>query len=56
MIVLHSHMIAYYEIINTTDRIGNITPTCNSQKGVYGTFLGFGISFSIHFVHLHVDL
>jgi hypothetical protein len=41
IIILHSHMIFYYEISNVSDRFGNIVPACNGQKGIYRTFLGF---------------
>jgi hypothetical protein len=34
-------MFVYYEIANASDQFGNITPQCNSQKGIYRTFLGF---------------
>ncbi|CAF0898362.1 unnamed protein product [Adineta steineri] len=41
MIILHIHMISYYEITYVSDRFGNISPSCNSQTGTYRTFLGF---------------
>jgi hypothetical protein len=33
-------MLVYYEIGNVTNQFGTITPQCNSQKGIYRTFLG----------------
>ena len=39
--ILHSHMLVYYEISNTSDRFGNIVPSCNGRKDIYRTFLGF---------------
>jgi uncharacterized membrane protein (UPF0182 family) len=34
-------MLVYYEITNVSNQFGTITPQCNSQKGIYRTFLGF---------------
>jgi hypothetical protein len=34
-------MLVYYEIAYVSNQFGNITPQCNSQKGIYRTFLGF---------------
>jgi growth hormone secretagogue receptor len=41
ILISYSHMLVYYEIINVSNQFGNITPQCNSQKGIYRTFLGF---------------
>jgi len=34
-------MLVYFEITNVSNQFGSITPQCNSQKGIYRTFLGF---------------
>jgi len=34
-------MLVYYEIANVSNQFGSITPVCNSEKGIYRTFLGF---------------
>ncbi len=40
VLILYFHMLVYYEIGNVTNQFGTITPQCNSQKGIYRTFLG----------------
>jgi hypothetical protein len=40
VLISYSHMLVYYEIINVTNQFGIITPQCNSQPGIYRTFLG----------------
>ena len=37
--LLYSHMIIFYVIDDTSDSLGNITSSCNSQKGIYRTFI-----------------
>jgi len=39
--ILYCHMLVYYQITYASDQFGNITPQCNSQTGIYRTFLGF---------------
>jgi hypothetical protein len=41
VLISYYHMLVYYEIINVLNQFGSITPQCNSQKGIYRTFLGF---------------
>jgi hypothetical protein len=41
VLISYYHMLVYYEIINMSNQFGSITPQCNSQKGIYRTFLGF---------------
>jgi hypothetical protein len=41
IMILYSHMLVYYEISNVSDQFGNIVGTCNAQKGIYRTFIGF---------------
>jgi hypothetical protein len=41
IIIVHIHMVGYYEIGNVSDRFGNITPMCNAQNGIYRTFIAF---------------
>ncbi|CAF1212532.1 unnamed protein product [Adineta steineri] len=39
--ILYSHMIVYYDIINVSDRFGNVTPTCNGPVGIYRSIVAF---------------
>jgi hypothetical protein len=41
IVILHIHMVRYYEISNMPDRFGNIAPACYGQKGTYRTFIAF---------------
>ncbi|CAF0850270.1 unnamed protein product [Adineta steineri] len=41
IILLHSHMLVYYEISYSSDQFGNIIPACFGRKGIYRTFIGF---------------
>ncbi|CAF1105540.1 unnamed protein product [Adineta steineri] len=41
IIILHIHMPIYYEISNSVDQFGNITPGCYGRKGIYRTFIAF---------------
>jgi hypothetical protein len=41
VLILYCHMLVYYEITNVSNQFGSTTPQCNSQKGIYRTFLGF---------------
>jgi hypothetical protein len=41
ILLLYSHMIVYFVIVNVPDRFGNIVPVCDAQIGIYRTFLGF---------------
>jgi hypothetical protein len=40
VLISYCHMLVYYEITNVTNQFGSIIPQCNSQKGIYRTFLG----------------
>jgi hypothetical protein len=41
VLILYCHMLVYYEITYVSNQFGGITPKCNSQQGIYRTFLGF---------------
>jgi len=39
--ILYFHMLVYYKILYVLNQFGSITPQCNSQPGIYRTFLSF---------------